>query len=230
MPDASLNPAMSADARLREAAFDAKTLAGKRAKQPVDRRGIPLPVRKSGYDALDKNSFLKLLVTQLSKQDPTNPMNDREFISQMAQFSALEQMNNVANSMHKLRSAQANQLIGKYASGKDFVTDAPVQGVVTKVTYDRNGEVFLSVNGRMVKLDDVVEVAELPATSSLPARNGSAGGVFRETRAIPVDAGALPHSASAAQAAQAYEANQKANVSRETQPNATINQETPKGE
>ena len=79
----------------------------KQQKQPISKNGKTPLVRKSGYDALDKNSFLKLLVTQLSKQDPTNPMNDREFISQMAQFSSLEQMNNVANSMNKLRGAQA---------------------------------------------------------------------------------------------------------------------------
>lgn len=199
-------------------------LQRQKMKQPVDRRGIPLPIRKSGYDALDKNSFLKLLVTQLSKQDPTNPMNDREFIAQMAQFSSLEQMNNVANSMNKLRASQANQLIGKMINGKDFVTEKPVQGIATKATYDRSGEVFLSVNGRMVKLDDITEVTEVnPIAPPQPAGSG----VSRETR-IPTPPSPLlgesqGGSTVPAQAAQAYEANQKAS-------DAKINKEISKGE
>ena len=41
---------------------------------------------------LDKEAFLKLLIAQLANQDPMNPMEDREFIAQMAQFSSLEKM------------------------------------------------------------------------------------------------------------------------------------------
>lgn len=44
---------------------------------------------------LDKDAFLKLLTTQLANQDPLNPMEDREFIAQLAQFSSLEQMQNI---------------------------------------------------------------------------------------------------------------------------------------
>jgi len=44
---------------------------------------------------LDKDAFLRLLTTQLSNQDPLNPTEDREFIAQMAQFSSLEQMQNL---------------------------------------------------------------------------------------------------------------------------------------
>lgn len=48
---------------------------------------------------LDKDAFLRLLTTQLSNQDPLNPIEDREFIAQLAQFSSLEQMQNLNKSL-----------------------------------------------------------------------------------------------------------------------------------
>ncbi len=51
--------------------------------------------KKTQSGDLDKDAFLRLLVTQLQNQDPLNPMEDREFIAQMAQFSSLEQIQNL---------------------------------------------------------------------------------------------------------------------------------------
>ncbi len=66
---------------------------------------------------LDKDDFLKLLITQLTNQDPTKPMEDREFIAQMAQFSALEQMMNIGEDMAQVANlvgrGQAYSLLGK---------------------------------------------------------------------------------------------------------------------
>lgn len=58
---------------------------------------------------LDKDSFMLLLVTQFKYQDPLNPMDDKEFIAQMAQFSSLEQLMNLNTSMEGLTTATNNQ-------------------------------------------------------------------------------------------------------------------------
>ena len=66
--------------------------------------------------ALDKNDFLKILITQLSHQDPTQPMDDKEFVAQMAQFSSLEQMTNMSEGLTKVADlmleSQAVSILG----------------------------------------------------------------------------------------------------------------------
>jgi len=203
-----------------------RALARKKAQKPTAKHGkLPDP-KKFGPNALDKNSFLKILVTQLQKQDPTNPMNDREFISQMAQFSSLEQMNNVASSMNKLRASQAPLFIGKMVTGKDIETDKPVQGIAIATRFQADGEVLLQIGSAYSKLDDIREVTNvtpMEAPVPMPAGNvsretlppGGAGASIRPA-AGRVDQGSYRdqagHSATAGakQAAQAYEANQKA--------------------
>ncbi|WP_352419603.1 flagellar hook capping FlgD N-terminal domain-containing protein [Proteiniborus sp.] len=57
---------------------------------------------------LGKDAFLKLLITQLRNQDPLNPMEDKEFIAQMAQFSTLEQM----QELNKNVRASQDEMLG----------------------------------------------------------------------------------------------------------------------
>jgi flagellar basal-body rod modification protein FlgD len=79
--------------------------------------------RKTGSDSLGKDDFLKILMTQLQNQDPLNPMQDKDFIAQMATFTSLEQMTNMNKSITSLVSAQEqaqlisySQFIGKEVS------------------------------------------------------------------------------------------------------------------
>lgn len=57
-------------------------------------------------NALGKDAFLRLLLTQLRHQDPMSPVEDQQFLAQMAQFSALEQMQNLAKAMDAFASVQ----------------------------------------------------------------------------------------------------------------------------
>jgi flagellar basal-body rod modification protein FlgD len=86
--------------------------------------------------AMDKNDFLKILITQLTHQDPTQPMDDKEFVAQMAQFSSLEQMTNMSEGLTKVANlvakSQAVSLLGNavdIANGGEMVS-----GIVDAVT------------------------------------------------------------------------------------------------
>ncbi|MGE7110873.1 flagellar hook assembly protein FlgD [Lysinibacillus sp. NPDC047702] len=74
------------------------------------------PTRQTGNSELGKDAFLQLLITQLQHQDPTNPMDDREFISQMAQFSSLEQMQNMTKAMESLLASQQQTQLMNYST------------------------------------------------------------------------------------------------------------------
>jgi flagellar basal-body rod modification protein FlgD len=99
-------------------------------------------------NVLDKNDFLEILITQLQNQDPTEPMKDKEFIAQMAQFSSLEQMTNMSENFSKLsgmiNSSAAQNVLGKEVDITSF--GELISGRVESVTSGDYPQVM--VNGR----------------------------------------------------------------------------------
>ncbi|MFP3040201.1 flagellar hook assembly protein FlgD [Treponema primitia] len=110
--------------------------------------------------SLGKDDFLKILITQLSHQDPTAPMEDKEFIGQMAQFSTLEQMTGMASDFSRLASlltgGEATSALGR--SVEIVEGDRVVQGTVRAVARGAVPEVL--VNGAYYQWDQVTRVFE----------------------------------------------------------------------
>jgi len=110
--------------------------------------------------ALGKDDFLKLLVTQLQYQDPLNPQEDKDFIAQMAQFTSLEQTQNMNKT---ITNSQAFSLIGKYVNAT--TTDATtgkttdVEGTVSSVKVS-DGKCYVVIDDKEVLVDKVTNVSE----------------------------------------------------------------------
>lgn len=108
---------------------------------------------------MDKDAFLQLLVAQMKYQDPLEPTSNTEYISQYAQFSQVEQMQNMAGSMDLQR---ASQLVGKEVYIKTTGSDGEtkyVQGKVDYVVYE-NGKAYLSINESLYSIDDLDTVVD----------------------------------------------------------------------
>ncbi|KGM42634.1 Flagellar basal-body rod modification protein FlgD [Olavius algarvensis spirochete endosymbiont] len=109
---------------------------------------------------LGKDDFLQILITQLQHQDPTKPMEDREFIAQMAQFSSLEQMTNMnrqfAELSAALKSSLVMNLLGKEVEihqGEEYI-----RGSVEAITAGFSPQVL--VNGNYYDYEKISKVNE----------------------------------------------------------------------
>jgi flagellar basal-body rod modification protein FlgD len=135
----------------------------KTIQQIIDSTAEKAETRNTGD--LGKNDFLNLLVTQLRYQDPLEPVDDKEFIAQLAQFSALEQMQNLNTTFS---SAKAFSLLGKRitanTSNDDTKATRLVEGIVSSVRMSE-GKVLLVVNGEDVPIEDVINVSEADTIS-----------------------------------------------------------------
>lgn len=109
--------------------------------------------------------YMKLLVTQLQHQNPLEPLDNNEMASQLAQFSQLQQLENLnAGFAQVLATAArdyASSLIGKkvwFAALTETGTAQTISGTVEQVYNDVEGQILLQVQERTIALDDVVSV------------------------------------------------------------------------
>jgi flagellar basal-body rod modification protein FlgD len=110
---------------------------------------------RTPVQTLGQDDFLKLLVAQMSQQDPMNPQKDSEFIAQMAQFSALEQSKSMQQDMSALR---ASALLGSTVTVNDKDLKTEKTGVVTAVVMDKGVPQLLFANNARYSLSDVIRI------------------------------------------------------------------------
>ncbi len=130
-------------------------------------------VRTTGSKTLGVDDFLKLITVQLTAQDPLKPMEDTQFISQMASFTSLEQMQTLSKDFSAFtafqKSTGAQSYLGKTVTVA--TTAGNITGPVTKVSF-QDGVALLSVNGGEFDASDVTSVSVTPATTTTtPASN-----------------------------------------------------------
>jgi flagellar basal-body rod modification protein FlgD len=113
-------------------------------------------------NGLDKNAFLKILMAQLSNQDPMSNQDNSQYIAQMAQFSALEQSQNTNASLEKMlvsqRVTEGSMMIGKEVAivvdDETYVTEL-VKGLIIE-----NSQVFLKTENGVYSIDRVIGVGD----------------------------------------------------------------------
>lgn len=135
--------------------------------------------------SLDKDAFLKMLVTQMKNQDPMSPQDNQAFIAQLAQFSSLEQMQQLNQNILGLavlqqtnalmsQLTQSSALIGqnvRYADPNDLTNE--LSGTVEKVKI-KDGVATLEIDGHDVPLGNVTEILG-SATDTSGSTSGDGG-------------------------------------------------------
>jgi len=111
---------------------------------------------------LGKEQFLKILVTQLQNQDPTQPQQDGEFIGQMAQLSVLEQLSNLNNSLTAYLESSNNLSQHAYVLGNTVTWNNPEtndqeSGIVTGINY-KNNLVYYKVGDQEIASNSITSM------------------------------------------------------------------------
>ncbi len=131
---------------------------------------------RNSKSVLDKDSFMQLLIEQMANQDPLSPTSDSDFIAQLAQFSMLEQIESLNETMSM---GQAYSMVGKnvtVGATDDTGATSFITGTVERVF--RNGGIdYVVVNGTIYPAANVVSVnhTEQPAINSLSGNTGLLG-------------------------------------------------------
>ncbi len=109
---------------------------------------------------LGKEAFLKILIAQLSNQDPLDPLKDKDFIAQMAQFSTLEQMTNMNKSIEQMNAVTKGSAVNYIGRVVEYLDDEGLStyGTVAYVRFDTSGVILTTTEEIEIPLEKVVAV------------------------------------------------------------------------
>ena len=168
--------------------YDAEAYAALKASENTDQK-----------NALGKDAFLLLLVTQMQNQDPLEPQDNGEYLAQLAQFSALEQMTNVADNLADLQDivnnidtsvlvGQLSGMIGQNVSwshdemaadaeGNPVTTTTKHSGIITGVSISDGSPTIMAMteDGQIHKVQ-ISEITSLTAFGTTSGGTGSSSG------------------------------------------------------
>jgi flagellar basal-body rod modification protein FlgD len=139
----------------------------------------------TGGQEVNQQQFLMLLVNQLKAQDPFDPVDNQQFLAQLATFSQLEEQQKATGALQSLVAlqgaqlalgglSQAASLVGRQVTYSDPVTGEERQGVVTRVSFDPEG-VMVEVGGQSVPAGHIISVggpAPAPPPAGAPGSQG----------------------------------------------------------
>lgn len=138
----------------------------------------------TGSDSLNKDAFLKILVAEMQYQDPLEPSSNTEWVTQMASFSQIEELQGMSDSISE---QSATNLVGKrviIAASENTTGETNyVTGLVECIEKQSDG-IYLSIEGILYSLDDLYAVVDEAYYENLMAEKGAALGA---NSAVPAD-------------------------------------------
>jgi len=115
----------------------------------------------SSNTAMQMDDFLQLLTSQITNQDPLEPMKDTEFISQMANIASLEQMQQFTKGFETFASSHNDMVAQAYLGKMVNISEngLEVSGMVESVEKNSDGEVFVTVGDKNYLPSSIIKVS-----------------------------------------------------------------------
>ena len=132
----------------------------------IARNTAPKPKSTAGTNELGKDAFMQLLLVQMQQQDPLEPMDNQQMLAQMAQFSSLEQMQNLNSTFEKTNNISAfmssTNMLGKEVEIPNPLNDGlgALVSKVESIKFSNTGPILNLENGMAVNSGEILSVRE----------------------------------------------------------------------